>query len=67
MVSTAMCSRMAILLSCADKLEVFLKHENDQQQVEAAYKRVLDLYDIKVTVKTYLDKYKKISHGVYDF
>ena len=46
-------------IDCADKLEVFLKHENDQQQVEAAYKRVLDLYDIKVTVKTYLDKYKR--------
>ena len=46
-------------IDCADKLEVFLKHENDQQQVEAAYKRVLDLCDIKVTVKTYLDKYKR--------
>ena len=46
-------------VDCADKLEIFLKHENDLLQVEAAYKRVLDLYDIKVTVKTYLDKYKR--------
>lgn len=44
-------------IDCADKLEIFLKHENDLQQVEAAYQRVLDLYDIKVTVKTYLENY----------
>ena len=45
------------VVDCADKLETFLKHENDLQQVEAAYQRILDLYDIKVTVKNYLDKY----------
>lgn len=46
-------------VDCADKIEIFLKHENDLEQVEAAYQRVLDLYDIKVTVNTYLDKYLK--------
>lgn len=44
-------------VDCADKLEIFLKHENDLRQVESAYQRVLELYDIKVTVKTYLDNY----------
>ena len=46
-------------VDCADKLEIFLKHENDLQQVEDAYQRVLDRYDIKVTVRTYLEKYLK--------
>lgn len=43
--------------ACADKIEIFLKHENDPLQVEKAYQRVLDLYDIKVTVNTYMNNY----------
>lgn len=43
--------------ACADKIEIFLKHENDTLQVEKAYQRVLDLYDITVTVKTYMNNY----------
>lgn len=44
-------------LACADKIEIFLKHENNPLQIEEAYQRVLDLYDIKVTVNTYINKY----------
>ena len=36
MVSTAMCSRMAILLIVQINWRYFWKHENDQQQVEGA-------------------------------
>lgn len=42
---------------CANKIEIFLKHENNPFQIEEAYQRVLDLYDIKVTVNTYMNKY----------
>jgi putative glycosyl transferase, group 1 family len=42
---------------CANKIEIFLKHENNPFQIEEAYRRVLDLYDIKVTVNTYMNKY----------
>lgn len=42
---------------CAAKIEVFLKGENDKQQIEAAYQRVLQNYDIKATVFNYLKNY----------
>lgn len=44
---------------CADKIEIFLKHENKLQQIEAAYQHVLDMYNIKVTVRRYLENYLK--------
>lgn len=42
---------------CASKIELFLKHNNDQTLIDKAYQRVLDIYDIKVTVRKYLDNY----------
>ena len=42
---------------CATVLEQFLLRKNSKEMIEAAYQRVLDLYDIKVTVRTYLDLY----------
>lgn len=46
-------------VACADKIEIFLKCENNPFQIEEAYQRVLDLYDIRVTVNTYMNKYLK--------
>ncbi len=41
----------------ADIIEIFLKGENDQSMLNKAYKRVWDLYNIKITAKTYLENY----------
>lgn len=46
-------------IDCADKLELFLKHENDTTFVDGGYQHVLDMYDIKVTVRKYLENYLK--------
>ena len=42
---------------CADKIEIFLRKENDINQIERAYKKVWDTYNIKTTVRTYLKNY----------
>ncbi len=41
----------------ADKIEVFLRDEYDKSMIEKAYDRVWNLYNIKVTSKTYLANY----------
>jgi len=45
------------VVDCADKIEVFLKGENDKTFVEKSFDRVRNVYNVKVTVKTYLDNY----------
>ena len=42
---------------CANKMEVFLKHENDINMIELAYQRVVKLYNVKNTTKRYLKEY----------
>lgn len=42
---------------CAAKIRIFLEGKDDKSLVESAYERVWKLYNIKVTVQTYLDKY----------
>lgn len=42
---------------CAKKIEIFFKGEDDSSIVEKAFDRVLSLYNVKVTVQTYLDGY----------
>ncbi len=44
----------------ADKIELFIKGGRDQLMIEKAYKKVWELYNIKVTVKTYIDNYIRI-------
>ncbi len=43
--------------ACADEIERFLTHSNDKTMVEKAYERVLTLYNVRVTTKTYIEKY----------
>ena len=45
---------------CAEKLEMFLNHQNDSKMVEYAYKRVCECYNVKITAETYLAKYKEL-------
>lgn len=45
---------------CAEKIEIFLNEQNDKDMIEQAYERVQALYNVKITAKTYLIKYKKI-------
>ncbi len=45
---------------CADKIEMFINGRNDAGITEAAYKRVLDTFDVKVTAADYISKYKEI-------
>ena len=44
----------------AAKLEIILNGGYDYSLVEKAYKRVVELYDVSVTAKKYIDEYKKI-------
>lgn len=44
----------------ATKLEIILNGGYDYSLVEKAYKRVVELYDVSVTAKKYIDEYKKI-------
>lgn len=46
-------------IDCANKIEHFLLRENKVSQIEEAYKRAIEKYDIKVNVKTYIDNYVK--------
>ncbi len=41
----------------ADKIEIFLRGENDKTMVEKAYDRVWNQYNIKITAKTYINNY----------
>ena len=50
---------------CADKIRLFLKGMNDASIVNKAYQRVLELYNVKVTAGTYLDKYKEFIESGY--
>lgn len=50
---------------CAEKIEFFLNGKNDRSMVDAAYKRVLSLYNVKVTAATYLQKYKEFIDSDY--
>ena len=43
---------------CANKIEIFLKKENDSYQIEKAYSRVMNLYNVSVTAKKYIENYK---------
>ncbi len=44
-------------IDLADKIEVFLKGQNDKSMIEKAYERVWNLYNIKVSVRSYLKQY----------
>ncbi|MGP1625033.1 glycosyltransferase family 4 protein [Prevotella koreensis] len=44
----------------AAKLEIILKGGYDYSLVDKAYKRAVELYDVRVTAKKYIDEYKKI-------
>lgn len=43
---------------CAAKIELFLKGNDDKSMIDKAYHRVVDLYNVELTAKAYLDKYK---------
>lgn len=45
---------------CAEKLEMFLKHQNDCTMIDKAYKHVIGAYNVKRTAQTYISKYKEI-------
>lgn len=44
---------------CARKIEMYLNGEEDKSFVDKAFGRVWNLYNVKITVKTYLDNYSK--------
>ena len=44
----------------AAKLEIILKGGYDYSLVDKAYKRAVELYNVRVTAKKYIDEYKKI-------
>lgn len=44
---------------CANKIEIFLKKENDLSQIENAYLRVKTYYNVAVTAQNYVQNYKK--------
>lgn len=50
---------------CAAKIKLFLIHQNNATQIEKAYQRVLQLYDVKITANTYLEKYKEFIESDY--
>ena len=50
---------------CADKIEIFLKGHNNLSMIESAYKRVTELYNVRITAKTYLEKYKEFIESDY--
>lgn len=45
---------------CAEKIALFLKHENDNRLIDLATERVYNLYNVKNTAKTYLLQYSQI-------
>lgn len=50
---------------CAEKIEIFLCGKNDKSMVEKAYQRVLDVYNVRVTARTYLEKYQEFMQSGY--
>lgn len=46
-------------LDCANKIELFLTGKNNTTHIVEGYQRVWDLYNVKVTAKTYIAKYKR--------
>ena len=50
---------------CADKIEFFLKRNNNDSMIEDAYKRVSELYNVRITAETYLEKYKEFIESDY--
>lgn len=44
----------------AAKLEIILKGGYDYSLVDKAYKRAVELYDVRITAKKYIEEYKKI-------
>ena len=52
-------------LDCADKIQLFLDKKNDTSQIEKAYNRTLELYNVKNTANTYLIKYKEFIESNY--
>lgn len=43
---------------CATKIETFLNGQNDKDMIGKAYQRVREIYNVKITAETYLNKYK---------
>lgn len=43
---------------CADKIELFLTGKNEEEQIESAYNRVWDKYNVHNTAIKYLEKYQ---------
>ena len=52
-------------MNCADKIETFCKEANNISMIESAYKRVTELYNVRITAKTYLEKYKEFIESDY--
>lgn len=44
---------------CAKKIALYLQGKMDETLVEKAFKRVWERYNVKVTVRTYLDRYAR--------
>lgn len=44
-------------IDLAEKIELFLNGSNDKEMTEAAYQRVWNLYNIKVTAQNYVNQY----------
>lgn len=49
---------------CADKIMLYLEHKINLQQINDAYQHVLECYDIKETVKAYLNHYVKSKYCI---
>ncbi len=50
---------------CAGKIEIFLRGMNDKSMIEKAYQRVLNVYNVRVTARTYLEKYQEFIQSGY--
>lgn len=50
---------------CAAKIAIFLSMENDISMIDKAYERVVNLYNVKITTKTYLYKYENFIKSGY--
>lgn len=44
---------------CAKLIELFLKKENDLEQIQKAFNRVNTLYNVKETARIYIENYKR--------
>ncbi len=49
---------------CAEKLTMFIEGRDDKSLIEKAFLRVWNLYDVKVTTQTYIEKYIKKPDGL---